>query len=385
MNRKNEYASIALFLSVFLFFAFAFSTPQEIETKDRVRIVHNRKGGKWGKRPKVSLGLIRTLGGIDVEDENYAFYHPYDIALDSSGNMYIVDNANCRIQKFNPEGKYLATIGGPGQGPGEFQSPISIDIDSNAFLYIADTPQRKIHILTPDGKEHKTVIIIGYHVVKARYLEPGLIAMGGYSGWIPPEEKTLPKLIIVFDLKGNLQYAFGDMFDYKDNWVSQHGNWFDYDVDKKGYIYLSFRFQNRIEKYSSKGKIIWKATRVLNFNTKLLDKGHHEGRGGQTPKFNTVSSGIAVDEKGRVWVATLDRQLTMEERYAMSKIPTKKGIVESPEMINAYKLEIFDTDGVLLGEIPLNHRVHGIRIFKHYLFVWERNYTKYYQYEIVEK
>jgi len=92
-----------------------------------------------------------------------------------------------------------------------------------------------------------------------------------------------------------------------------------------------------------------------------------------------------IDEKGRVWVATLDRQLTMEERYAMSKIPTKKGIVESPEMINAYKLEIFDTDGVLLGEIPLNHRVHGIRIFKHYLFVWERNYTKYYQYEIVEK
>jgi hypothetical protein len=385
MKNKNMIVPVMLFLSVTFNFVSVFSFPQKIETKNDIRIVHNKKGGKWGKRPKVSLRLIRTLGGIDVEDENYAFYRPYDISLDSSGNMYIVDNANCRIQKFNSEGKYLTTMGRPGQGPGEFQSPISIDIDSKDFLYIADTPQRKIHILTPDGKEHKTIIITGYHVVKARYLDPGRIAMGGNFGWIPDEEKTLPKLVKVFDLDGNLQYSFGDILDYKDNWVSQHGNWFDYDVDKKGCFYLSFRYQNRIEKYSSKGKIIWKATRLLNFNTKLLDKGHHDGSGGQAPKFNTVSSGIAVDEKGRVWVATLDRQETMEELYAMGKIPTKKGIVESPETINAYKLEIFDTDGLLLGKIPLNHRVHGMRIFKNYLFTWERNYTKYYQYEIVEK
>ena len=54
-------------------------------------------------------------------------------------------------------------------------------------------------------------------------------------------------------------------------------------------------------------------------------------------------------------------------------------------LLDVYKLEIFDTDGVLLGDIPLTHHVHGIRIFGEYLFVWERNTTTYYQYRIVEQ
>ena len=88
---------------------------------------------------------------------------------------------------------------------------------------------------------------------------PGLIAVGGLSRFISPGENQLPKLVKVFSSKGKHQYEFGDMFDYKDNWVSVWANWINFDVDD-GCFYLSFRHQNRIEKYSHEGNSCGKQT-----------------------------------------------------------------------------------------------------------------------------
>ena len=97
----------------------------------------------WGDYPQVLLELIRTIGGIEVEDENLAFSAPYDIAMDKEGNLYILDLGNICIQKLSPEGQYLDTIGRQGQGPGEFQSPFSLDIDSEGYLYVSDYQARR--------------------------------------------------------------------------------------------------------------------------------------------------------------------------------------------------------------------------------------------------
>ena len=366
------------------------SMPQNIETKNGVRIIHNEEEGEWKNGPQVSLKLIRTLGGIDVEDENLAFNRPYDITMDKEGNLYILDTGNDRIQKFNPEGKYLDTIGRQGQGPGEFQNPLSLDIDSQGKLYVADQVAKKIHIFNPNGKAYKTLKISKYRIHYARYCEPELVALGGLSRFVSPDEQNLPKLIKVFNLKGKLQYEFGDIFDYKDNWVNLWANWFYFDVDDEGCFYLAFRHQNRIEKYSPGGDLMWKADRKLNYDTKPMDKGSTEGRSSRDiPKMNTVSSGISTDNIGRVWVLTLIRQLSKEEEQRTSVISgegwRKTISKEGDEKIDVFKLEIFNSDGILLGDLKLSHLAHDIRILKNYLFIWERNNSKFYQYEIVNK
>ncbi|MCX6569166.1 MAG: 6-bladed beta-propeller, partial [Candidatus Aminicenantes bacterium] len=104
-------------------------SAQKIETVDGVRVVHNEKGGLWGKTPKVALELVRKIGDIDTDDEHLAFNYPSDVAVDAQGNIYILDSGNTRIQKFGPDGKFLATIGRKGQGPGEFIMPEAIDFD----------------------------------------------------------------------------------------------------------------------------------------------------------------------------------------------------------------------------------------------------------------
>jgi hypothetical protein len=222
-----------------------------------------------------------------------------------------------------------------------------------------------------------------------------LIAAGGppnISLLAETKANDFPKLIKILDLKGNLQNEFGDMHDYRNNEVNAQGNWIDYDVSREGYFFIAFAYQNRVEKYSPEGKLLWRADRPLNYGTEPISMGSVERKanGGiiiRVPQLNHVSNGIAVDSKGRAWIATLNRQPTREEEREVNSVSGVKRVESASELekIDAYKLEIFDPDGILLGEMRLEHRVHGMRIYKNYLFTWERDFAKYYHYEIIEK
>jgi hypothetical protein len=143
-------------LSLVLCLAAAFVVPalgQKIETVNGVRIVHNRGEGIWAKSPRIALEKIRAIGDIEAESEEVAFYMPLDMSLDAEGNLYVLDTGNHRIQKFSPEGVYLATIGRQGQGPGEFTFPGSLDVDGAGGLIVASPYGMKIQFLDTSGVE----------------------------------------------------------------------------------------------------------------------------------------------------------------------------------------------------------------------------------------
>lgn len=393
---------VALFIAVFLCVSVFFNS-QQVKTVDGIQVIHNEKGGKWGKNPEISLKLIRTIGDVDATDENLAFHLPWDIAFDDAGSLYILDSGNHRIQKFSPDAKYLGTFGRQGQGPAEFVYPESLDVDSKGYLYVLDPFQKRIQVLTPEGEGDKSIPIMNYSLNKIRCLKSGLLAAKGTALLSELEEKdrNLPNLIKLLDQDGNVQKEFADMLDYGEIVTSSHANTFDFDIDKNNNFYLSFIYQNLIEKYSPDGKLLWKADRRLNYSTKIQKKGKVERSGGSVsilaPQMNRCSSGIAVDEKGRVWVVTLSRQLKKDEIVytsigvirdvsAITRIRKKIEGNTDLQVTDAYKLEIFAPDGVLLGEIPLNHFVDGIRIHKDSLFLLDKERgAKYYQYKIIDK
>jgi sugar lactone lactonase YvrE len=397
MERRMKIHFVGIILVLFAFSLFMHVSVQEIDTVDGVRVVHNEKGGKWRNNLPIKIELIRTIGDINTLDENLAFNTPSDIILDDAGNIYILDTGNCRVQKFDPEGKFLDSFGREGQGPGEFNSPTSLDFDAEGNLIIADRRSRKIQIFSQKGNLRKTITLTKHPLSDVYALNSGLMATYGTLGYdIEGKDKEpLPKLIRLLDSEGNIQKEFGEMFDYKHRMLNQRGNSFHFDVDANDNIYLTFSYQNRIDKYSPDGKLLWKADRVLNFTTKPLDKGKIErtktSKSFYSPRMNSVSSGIAVDNKGRSWVITYKRQIKEEERVYTITRATQTGVTREIkgdtdlQETDMYALEIFDADGVLLGEIPVNHFVDEIYIKNDSLILLDQmRGVKYYQYKIVE-
>ncbi len=122
MGKRNKKGYL-LYVIYFMFFAFTKIYNAEIKPECN----------------ELKLKLQEDLIIKESEtDENYMFYRVSDIGVDSKGNIYVVDSGNCRVQKFDKNGRYIKTIGRKGQGPGEFEFPVSIFIDTKDNIYVKD-------------------------------------------------------------------------------------------------------------------------------------------------------------------------------------------------------------------------------------------------------
>jgi uncharacterized protein (TIGR03437 family) len=100
-------------------------------------------------------GIITTLAGNgnplflgDNAPAKNAQLNPNDVALDTSGNLYVADTLNNRIRKINLTSKVITTVAGIGSpgysgdgGPAtsaQLKLPTSMTVDAAGNLYIAD-------------------------------------------------------------------------------------------------------------------------------------------------------------------------------------------------------------------------------------------------------
>ena len=381
------------------------SFSQKIETKDGIRLIHNGKQSKWGKNPKVSLEYVKNIGDLESDDDNVLFYMPSDIAIDEEGNVYVLDSGNHRIQKFDSDGNFLASFGRHGQGPGEFQYPQSIDLDEEGNMYVSDSGNQKINILKHDGTFDKDIQMMDESpgIIRIRddkIIQAKAASMFSLQIGMMNQDEELPKLIRVFNMEAEVQNEFGEQKDFKDFLVNRLGNRHHVFVDKDGYVYLAFDYQNRIEKYSPAGKLLWRADRELNYDVSSpKTKGSRSGSGGRMvvrmPDMNRVASGIAVDDKGRVWVVTNKRQIKEDERVDMNVSVSMMGAQRSTsysvqgntdvQETDMYQIEIYDPEGVLLGTIQLDRFADDIHIAKDKVYILDRmRGMQYYVYKITE-
>lgn len=98
------------------------------------------------------LVLSHTIG--DTGSGDGEFSGPSDVAVDpATGDFYVTDTFNDRIEKFDSAGHFLFQVGTAGCTNGEFNRPIGVAVDpSDGTVYVADSLNRRIQAFTSAGR-----------------------------------------------------------------------------------------------------------------------------------------------------------------------------------------------------------------------------------------
>jgi DNA-binding beta-propeller fold protein YncE len=210
---------------------------------------------------------------------NGQFRYPEGIAVDSSGNIYVVDHGNNRVQKFNSTGGYI-TKWGPwqGSGNGQFAGPRGIAVDSSGNIYVADTVNNRVQKFNSGGGyiTHWGNLGIG----NGQFNDPIGIAVDSSGN------------VYVVDSGNNRVQKFNSGGGYITQWG--HRGWgngqFDgpagIAIESSGNVYVTDWINNRVQKFNATGGYItqWGTT-----------------QGSGNGQFNGPY-GIAVDSSGNVYV-----------------------------------------------------------------------------------
>src|SRR5262249_9133501 len=72
-------------------------------------------------------------------------------AIDGSGFVYVVDQRNNRVQKFDNSGVYQAQWGTSGSGDGQLSNPVAITADAAGNVFVVDTGNHRVQMFSEAG------------------------------------------------------------------------------------------------------------------------------------------------------------------------------------------------------------------------------------------
>jgi sugar lactone lactonase YvrE len=93
--------------------------------------------------------FIKVLAPVGSNDGEVI--RPRGIARNANGDLFVMDEGNSRIDKFDSSGRFLFSFGSSGIGDGQFDSPKDLAIDRWSSIYVTDNGQRSIQKYDSSG------------------------------------------------------------------------------------------------------------------------------------------------------------------------------------------------------------------------------------------
>jgi streptogramin lyase len=211
---------------------------------------------------------------------NGQFNMPWNVAFDSRADVYIVEQRNSRIQKFDAHGDFITKWGAYGSADGQFVNPVGIAIDSLDDIYVVDRYNHRIQKFDAHGNFITTWGSNGS--ADGQFNHPFGIAADN-DGNIFVSEKNNNR-IQKFDMDGNFITKWGFGGNGEGHFFSPSG----ITVNKHGDLYVVDTFNYRIQKFDTSG----------NFLMMWGSYGYNDGQ------FN-YPAGIAIDGMGDIYITDI--------------------------------------------------------------------------------
>jgi hypothetical protein len=84
-------------------------------------------------------------------------YDPSGIAVDGSGDVYVADTGNDRIEKYDSSGNFLLKWGMTGTSDNQLRSPMGLAIDGSGNVWVADYSNNKVKEFSSSGTWIRTI------------------------------------------------------------------------------------------------------------------------------------------------------------------------------------------------------------------------------------
>jgi type II secretory pathway pseudopilin PulG len=194
---------------------FAFDATGNIWIADtgNNRVQEFTSGGSWVQTiPSSGCGNV-SPAGCTASSSNGQLSSPKGVAFDSSGNIWVTDYNNNRVEEFNSSGSYLTAlgagyngvsgaIGSSGSANGQFTTPKGIAIDSNNNIWVADYGNNRVQEFNSSGS-FLNGIGAGYNGV------PGSIGSGSadYGGLSHPSDIAVTSNGLIWVTNTSMNYV----------------------------------------------------------------------------------------------------------------------------------------------------------------------------------
>jgi hypothetical protein len=103
-------------------------------------------GEEWtiSDAPKLTIGVLNG-------PEEYQLVDVSSAAMRSDGSVVVVDRGARTVRLYDAEGEFLALLGGPGTGPGEFLDPGPVLVTEGDSILVWDQPVYRVTRFGPGG------------------------------------------------------------------------------------------------------------------------------------------------------------------------------------------------------------------------------------------
>jgi len=101
------------------------------------------------------FGLTRESVRVEIRGAGHGpskFNRAEGLSLDATGNLYVADSCNHRVQVFDGDGLFLREYGGPGTARGEFSYPYDVRVDEQGRQYVCEFGNSRVTVLDADDR-----------------------------------------------------------------------------------------------------------------------------------------------------------------------------------------------------------------------------------------